>query len=80
MGLAVFNQVLIDMPFPKACYKKLLGAPVTLDDLKEWQPEIAKALEFIINYSDEAPLEDVLGTNFTIDVEQYGETSSVELK
>jgi len=33
MGLAVFNQVLVDMPFPTACYKKLLGVPITLDDL-----------------------------------------------
>lgn len=61
MGLAVFNQILIDMPFPKACYKKLVGQKITFDDLREWQPEIAKALEFIINYEDEAPLEDVLG-------------------
>jgi hypothetical protein len=38
------------MPFPQACYKKLLGQQITYDDLREWQPEIAKALEFIINY------------------------------
>jgi hypothetical protein len=25
MGLANTNQVLIDMPFPLACFKKLLG-------------------------------------------------------
>lgn len=68
------------MPFPKACYKKLLGHECTIEDLREWQPDIAKALEFILNYSDATPLEEVLGTNFTIDIEQYGETSSVELK
>jgi hypothetical protein len=48
--------------------------------LREWQPEIAKALEFIINYSGETPLEEVLGTNFTVDIEEFGETRSIELK
>jgi hypothetical protein len=57
------------MPFPLACYKKLLGHPITFDDLIEWQPEIANALKFILDYEGETPLEDVLGTNFTVDVE-----------
>eukprot|EP00349_Pseudokeronopsis_sp_Brazil_P000551 CAMPEP_0202965384 /NCGR_PEP_ID=MMETSP1396-20130829/9374_1 /ASSEMBLY_ACC=CAM_ASM_000872 /TAXON_ID= /ORGANISM="Pseudokeronopsis sp., Strain Brazil" /LENGTH=138 /DNA_ID=CAMNT_0049688075 /DNA_START=1597 /DNA_END=2013 /DNA_ORIENTATION=- len=68
------------MPFPKACYKKLLGQTVTIEDLKEWQPSIYQSLEFIMNYNEEAPLEEVLGTNFTVDVEHFGETKTVELK
>jgi hypothetical protein len=32
------------------------------------------SLEFIINYNDEKPLEEVLGTNFTMDIEHWGES------
>ena len=28
MGLAIFNNVLIDFPFPRACFKKLLDIPI----------------------------------------------------
>jgi E3 ubiquitin-protein ligase HERC4 len=80
MGLAVFNQVLIDMPFPLACFKKLVNEKITFDDLREWQPDIAQSLEFILRYEDEKPLEEVLGTTFTLDVEQWGEVQQVELK
>ena len=33
-----------------------------------------------MNYEGEVALEEVLGTNFTVDVEEFGETRSVELK
>lgn len=80
MGLAIFNNVLIDMPFPLVCFKKLVNEKMTFDDLREWQPEIAHSLEFILNYDEDKPLEEVIGTNFTIDEEQYGETFTRELK
>jgi hypothetical protein len=49
--------------------------------LKDWQPEIAQSLEFIRNYNDpNLSLKDALETNFTIQVENFGETVDVELK
>jgi len=36
MGLAIYNNVIIDMPFPLACYKKLLYQKPNFDDLREW--------------------------------------------
>ena len=41
MGLAIYNNILLDVPFPLVCYKTLLFQEPTLDDLREWQPEIA---------------------------------------
>jgi hypothetical protein len=74
MGLAIFNSVLIEFPFPQACFKKLLDYPLTFEDIKEWQPEIAQSLEFIRNYNNpDVPLEEILGTNFTLTVEHWGE-------
>lgn len=41
MGLAIYNNIILDLPLPMAAYKKLLFQDVTFDDLREWQPDIA---------------------------------------
>lgn len=41
MGLAIYNNIILDVSFPLAVYKLLLFQQPTFDDLREWQPEIA---------------------------------------
>lgn len=41
-GLAIYNFVIIDLPFPLVLYKKLLGESVGLNDIKELSPTIAR--------------------------------------
>ena len=41
MGLAIYNNIILDVSFPLACYKLLLFEEPNFDDLREWQPEIA---------------------------------------
>lgn len=36
MGIAVYNNTFIDMPFPRACYKVLVDEEPNLDDLRQW--------------------------------------------
>jgi ubiquitin-protein ligase E3 A len=43
MGLAIYNGIILDLPFPMAAYKALLYNDITFDDLAEWQPEIASS-------------------------------------
>ena len=38
LGLATYNSIILDVRFPMAIYKKLLGVPVTLKDLKISHP------------------------------------------
>lgn len=33
MGLAIYNSIILDLHFPLAVYKKLLGLPINLRDL-----------------------------------------------
>ena len=80
MGLAIYNNIILDVSFPQAIYKLLLFEETDFDDLKEWQPDIAQSLEYILNYSEETPLEDALGMTFTIQVEHFGAHMDVELK
>jgi HECT-domain (ubiquitin-transferase) len=80
MGLAIYNNIILDVSFPQAIYKLLLFEEPNFDDLRDWQPDIASSLEFILNYNEATPLEDALGTNFTIPVENFGAYTDVELK
>ena len=83
MGIAVYNNTFIDLPFPMACFKVLMGEEPNLDDLRQWQPETAKSLEEMLNWDDAkmgGTMEDVLCRTFTADVEAYGEIQTKELK
>lgn len=45
MGIALYNNEFIDLPFPHACFKILLDQDVDLDDYAQWQPDTAKGLQ-----------------------------------
>ncbi|KAJ9585786.1 hypothetical protein L9F63_002423 [Diploptera punctata] len=62
-GLAIYNFIIIDLPFPLALYKKLLKEPVSLDDLKGLSPTLANNLQNLLNYT-EPDLEEVFALNF----------------
>lgn len=77
IGLAIYNNVILDVHFPTALYKKLSGRPVDLEDLKQLDPALAKSLEMILNY--DGNLED-LDRTFQVDIEGVGNAWTVELK
>ncbi|KAL6107277.1 uncharacterized protein ACO6RY_10950 [Pungitius sinensis] len=52
-GLALWNKSLIHFPFPLALFKKLLGVEPTLEDLKEFSPDVGKSLQCILNYDED---------------------------
>ena len=41
MGLAIYNNIILDLPLPMIAYKQLLFQEPTFDDLIEWSPEVA---------------------------------------
>lgn len=47
LGIAIYNNVLLDIKFPRVIFKKLLREPLTLEDVAEIDPEIYKSLKFI---------------------------------
>jgi E3 ubiquitin-protein ligase HERC4 len=82
MGIAMYNNMFVDIPIAPACYKQILGQKPDLSDMAKWQPDVAKSLQYILDY-DEAkegkPLEDVVCRTFTVDFEQFGELQEIEL-
>jgi len=78
VGLAIFNGVLLDVAFPRALYKKLLGLPVGLTDLIEMDPDLGRGLLRLLEYSAD-DVEDVFCLDFTAEYVIFGERKTVEL-
>ncbi|XP_034237400.1 probable E3 ubiquitin-protein ligase HERC4 [Thrips palmi] len=78
-GLAIYNFTIINLPFPLALYKKLLDEPVSLQDVKDLSPTIAKSLQDILDYKDN-DFEDVFGLTFEMSTEVFGEVKLFPLK
>ncbi|XP_024882774.1 probable E3 ubiquitin-protein ligase HERC4 isoform X1 [Temnothorax curvispinosus] len=77
-GLAIYNFVIINLPFPLVLYKKLLGESVGLSDVKDMSPTIARSLEDLLEYN-ESDLEEAFCLNFMVTREVFGEMKNFEL-
>ncbi|KAK8730688.1 hypothetical protein OTU49_007871 [Cherax quadricarinatus] len=78
-GLAIYNFTIINLPFPLALYKKLLGQSVGLDDLVDLDPHLTRTLHELLEY-EENDVEEVYCMNFTVTQDFFGETKSIPLK
>ncbi|XP_033108206.1 probable E3 ubiquitin-protein ligase HERC3 [Anneissia japonica] len=78
-GLAIYNQVIVNLPFPLALYKKLLERPVYLTDMKELDKGMAKCLKAILDY-DDYDLQDAFNMYFQVSTEFRGEVNTFDLK
>jgi len=50
-GLAIYNKIIINLPFPLALYKKIIGDPCDIEDLSEISPTEARSLKNILEHS-----------------------------
>jgi len=79
LGLAFFNNVILDIKFPLVIYKKLLGLSTDLEDLKEIDEDLYKNFKFLLT-TQEKNLEETLCTTFTAVVDHFGMKEVVPLK
>jgi E3 ubiquitin-protein ligase HERC4 len=52
-GLAIYNGLIIDLNFPTALYKKILGKHVGLEDLQDLDPSVGKSLQQLLDYQED---------------------------
>ncbi|KAJ3117572.1 putative E3 ubiquitin-protein ligase [Phlyctochytrium bullatum] len=78
VGLAIYNSIILDVHFPLACYKKLLGRPVGLEDLKLFKPAFGRGLQQLLDY-DGDDVETVFCRDFVAEYEAFGEIVRVPL-
>lgn len=75
----MYNDVILDILFPKVIYKKLLNVNYSLDDLKDLDEKLYENLKFL-QCCDDENLEESLGVSFEVEVNNFGNLESVELK
>ncbi|KXZ42807.1 hypothetical protein GPECTOR_117g372 [Gonium pectorale] len=78
LGLALYNGVILDVHFPQAVYKKLLGEPVGLDDLAEAFPALGRSLKALLAMDPDL-VEDTLCRNMEVSYDVYGDQRTVPL-
>jgi hypothetical protein len=79
LGLAFFNNVILDIKFPLVIYKKILGIKISLYDLLEIDIELHNNLKFLLE-TEEKNLRESLDTNFTVILDRFGEKVNIPLK
>nr|XP_020460096.1 probable E3 ubiquitin-protein ligase HERC4 [Monopterus albus]XP_020460097.1 probable E3 ubiquitin-protein ligase HERC4 [Monopterus albus] len=52
-GLALYNQCILNLPFPLALFKKLLDEKPSLEDMMEFNPCEGRNLQCILDYEDD---------------------------
>ena len=52
LGLGIYNGVVLDVHFPRAVYRKLLGQPLTLSDMRELQPDVVDGMAQLLAYEE----------------------------
>ena len=78
-GLAIYNNIILDVKFPLTVYRKLLGLKPTLEDMKECDPELYKNFSFLKKTKD-ANLKESLDLDFTVTDDKFGEKLVIPLK
>ncbi|CAM9464426.1 unnamed protein product [Discosporangium mesarthrocarpum] len=79
VGLAVYSGVILDVPFPLAVFRKLLGLDLSLRDLADLDPELLQGLEKLRDYTGD-DVEDVFCLSFQVTWDDLGFSRSYTLK
>jgi len=65
LGLAIYNNVILDLHLPSVIYRKLAGKKGLLEDLKDFKPSVHQGLLDLLNYQGN-DMEDVFVQPFQI--------------
>jgi len=82
VGLAVYNQVILNLPFPGLLWHKILGVPTKFSDFTKAFPEQGRSLQKVLEYDEcDGKIEDVMCLDFSVDTQGLpGTTRNIELK
>jgi hypothetical protein len=78
LGLAIYNSVILDLPFPLLVYKKLCNKPVGLEDVADLDPQQFKNLTALLAYEKD-DVADVFCLDFSVSYDYFGTTNTVML-
>ncbi|KAK3865964.1 hypothetical protein Pcinc_028466 [Petrolisthes cinctipes] len=84
LGLAIYNNVILDVHFPPVMYKKLCSKPGSFHDLRDWNTTLYRSLVELLEYEGDdmeevfmqtfrVGYQDVFGTSLTHDLKLDGD-------
>lgn len=67
LGLAIYNNIILDIHFPMVIYHKLIGCNTVFSDLYSSHPQIARSLQSMLDYDgDPAEFADTYMASFQV--------------
>ena len=64
VGLAIYNNITLDVNFPPVLFKKMLGYMGSFDDMQEAYPTVYRSMISLLQYDGELPVEDCFCLTF----------------
>ncbi|KYN30806.1 Ubiquitin-protein ligase E3A [Trachymyrmex septentrionalis] len=80
IGLAIYNNVILDVRFPMVVYRKLLGRKGGFPDLEDWSPTLYRTMKELIEYTRDDMSETFMQTFRVSYRDVFGSLSFHELK
>lgn len=80
LGLAIYNNIILDIRFPMVVYRKLMGKRGTFHDIQDWNPSLYSGLKELLEYEDNDIEEAFLQTFKVCYTDVFGNTLFQELK
>ena len=65
LGLAIYNNIILAVNFPRVVYRKLMGGRGSFYDLHDWNPTLYRSLKSLLDYQ-ESDMEEVFMQTFKI--------------
>lgn len=78
-GLAIYNFVIINLPFPLVLYKKLLREKVGMADLEQMEPTLYRSMQSMLEYTDD-DFEETFYLTFQVHRKVFDVLHTVDLK
>ena len=69
LGLAIYNANILDVHLPLVIYKKLLGYATNIEDLADFNPQLAKGLKDVLDFQGD--VETMLCRTFDVETNVY---------
>jgi len=78
LGLAIYNNIILDIRFPNLIFKKLMKKKLTFEDFRDFDPVFAKSFEQLLEFDGD--VKNTFLRTFTHEYQYFGETKIAELK
>ncbi|CAD1473457.1 unnamed protein product, partial [Heterotrigona itama] len=80
LGLAIYNNVILDVRFSMVVYRKLLGRKGCFADLEDWSPTLYRTLKELMDYTGDDMAETFMQTFRVAHKDVFGSISFHDLK